>query len=298
MADLKFENILNKPIQYIDEDELMNLKFHGFDIPEEVVYIPVSLSKNPETFKKIIEIKEALPHIEIDEITDAVKSFMNGDAVSIDIKKFLQVFPGASGDKILADIQAGVPLSHEAAKTIIDNNILAPAQDSLKFKKFLPFLGIPVIPSNKAVKKVVTKAKAAPKSVKTAGKVFTNVSTFGISGLMKKIASNKKKKNKSDRFVGMAVTAGIAATKLGLKARKKILKKAKTKKAEKIAASGGYKTLSGYQKSLIPVPDYIKAEETKVITVPSVKTELPKPVTVAQKKKQAGIFDWFFGMFN
>lgn len=39
-----------------------------------------------------------------------------------------------------------------------------------------------------------------------------------------------------------------------------IRNKAKAKKAQKISDAGGYFTLSGFQKSLIPVPDYAKVQ--------------------------------------
>lgn len=41
---------------------------------------------------------------------------------------------------------------------------------------------------------------------------------------------------------------------------KSVRDKAKAKKAQKISDAGGYFTLSGYQKSLIDVPEYAKAQ--------------------------------------
>lgn len=259
MPDLSFSKILNSKTNYIDLDEYISLTGKGVVIPEEVILIPVSLSQSPETFKKIIQVKEALPDISIEEITDLVKAYFNPDAVEVNVEKLSQVFPGEAASKIVEDIQSGVPLSEETTNTLINEGIVTPAQDSLKFKKLLPFLGIPIVP-----KKVIAKAKTAPKYVKTTGKVFANVMTGGLAALFKKAAQKRKakkaKKNKyEDNFIPIIIAAAGAA-KLGLKARKKIIKKAKTKKAAKIAAGGGYATLTAYQKSLIPKP---KAEAVK-----------------------------------
>jgi LPXTG-motif cell wall-anchored protein len=50
-----------------------------------------------------------------------------------------------------------------------------------------------------------------------------------------------------------------ALTQLG-NVRKSVLIRAKTKKAQKISDAGGYATLTPYQKTLIPVPEYISGK--------------------------------------
>jgi hypothetical protein len=49
-----------------------------------------------------------------------------------------------------------------------------------------------------------------------------------------------------------------------LSIRETVIVKAKRKKAQKISDAGGYVTLTAYQKSLIPMPDYAKTQAQTV----------------------------------
>jgi hypothetical protein len=83
----------------------------------------------------------------------------------------------------------------------------------------------------------------------------------------------------------------------------KVRNKAKAKKAAKIAAAGGYLTLTPFQKSLIPVPAYV-GEQVKGIsaatgqpaTVDAVKNLPPIPATPGQMgAKLKTYLPWIIG---
>jgi hypothetical protein len=76
--------------------------------------------------------------------------------------------------------------------------------------------------------------------------------------------------------------AGIVNTAENI--RHSILVKAKTKKAQKISDAGGYLTLSPYQKTLIPIPEYVKAAN---IPADVAQKSEPIPATEAQVAAKA-----------
>lgn len=142
MPDLRFEkiNFRNAENNYIDLDEFLSLKKKGVNIPEEVIVVPVSLSENPSVFHKAVQIKQAMPRMDITNIVMMVKAKLNPNAVTVDTKKLMRLFPGASGEKIISDIQNNKSLSNETATTLIRNRVIASSQDSFEINEVWDYI--------------------------------------------------------------------------------------------------------------------------------------------------------------
>lgn len=87
-----------------------------------------------------------------------------------------------------------------------------------------------------------------------------------------------------DNFNDNLDVAGVVKTASDI--RHSLLVNAKRKKAQKISDQGGYNTLTAYQKSLIPVPEYAKTQAQTIAAATG-----QAAATVEQELKEAAPSD-------